>query len=109
MPCTPENSYVVEPVEGVVQTTYTQQLTYGCSTGYELTEGSLTRSCQSIGTWSNQPPVCTSKFDLTFTSPTTVGLSITNVIQGMIGQVLPWAKEFSEWLGHLYVRNSPSI
>ena len=43
------------------------------------------------------------------TSPTTVRLLITNVIQGLIGQILPWAKGFSEWLCYLYVRNSISI
>ena len=40
------------------------------------------------------------------TSPTTVGMLPTKVIQCLIGQILHWAQEYSEWLCYLYVRNS---
>ena len=41
---------------------------------------------------------CYMQVQLDSTSPTTVRLLITNVIQGLIGQILPLAKGFSEWL-----------
>jgi len=40
---------------------YEDTVTYTCITGYELTNGSGTITCQSNRSWST-PPLCTSKF-----------------------------------------------
>ncbi len=37
---------------------YQGQLSYTCHTGYELTSGNLSRTCQVDHTWTGTPPVC---------------------------------------------------
>ena len=42
-------------------TTVGSRVTYTCNTGYRLTAGSSSRTCQSYGLWSGSHPTCTSK------------------------------------------------
>ena len=38
-------------------TTFGQNATYSCNTGYNLV-GNSTRTCQATGNWSGSPPTC---------------------------------------------------
>ena len=40
---------------------YNETVTYSCVFGYEHTNGSLTRICTAIDTWSGNEPECTSR------------------------------------------------
>ena len=43
------------------ETTYNhnEQVTYACDTGFEHTDGNLTRNCTAMNTWSGIEPTCT--------------------------------------------------
>lgn len=52
------------PADGTVDasvTTYEAVATYSCNTGYELTGGSQTRTCQADGNWDGEQATCTSE------------------------------------------------
>jgi formylglycine-generating enzyme required for sulfatase activity len=62
--CTPVNcGALTNPTNGTVSTpggnTLGATATYSCSSGYTLSSGSTTRTCQSSGTWSGSSGVCT--------------------------------------------------
>ena len=45
-------------------TTFGYTVTYTCNTGYRMTSGSSSRTCQSNGQWSGSHPTCTRKSTL---------------------------------------------
>ena len=50
--------------------TYLSQVVYTCSSGYERTSGSLTRTCQATGNWDGSQPVCSGDYFLLLVSVT---------------------------------------
>ena len=53
-----------DPANGMVSVTGTETgdtATYTCNAGYELI-GSMTLTCLSSGSWSDEPPTCRRKF-----------------------------------------------
>ena len=47
-------------------TDYNTDVSYTCQTGYNHTDGDLTRTCLADGSLTGSLPVCTSKFQLQF-------------------------------------------
>ena len=41
---------------------YNEEVTYTCRLGYRMVDGNDKRLCQANGTWSGNPPTCTSKY-----------------------------------------------
>ena len=46
------------------RTTVESRVTYTCNSGYRMTAGSSSRTCQSDGQWSGSHPTCTRKYTL---------------------------------------------
>ena len=40
---------------------HNDQVTYSCDSGYEHTDGNITRTCTAMNTWSGDDPLCTSR------------------------------------------------
>ena len=66
MPCTTD--YVPNSSKNPNQASisYPDTVTYTCTTGYKLSDGSsfVTRSCGTDGSLSGTTPVCSGKFDI---------------------------------------------
>ena len=47
-------------------TTFGSRVTYTCNTGYRMTAGSSSRTCQSNGQWSGSHPTCSREYTLLY-------------------------------------------